>query len=81
MSVQDKVANVFKDVFAFDPAKFTSKLTPQDVKKWDSVGHMAMVAALETDFGIQFEVDEIMEMVNVEAVLKTLEKKGVVDGA
>lgn len=52
---------------------------PEDVKKWDSLGHMTLVAALEERFGLQFEVDEIMEMATVAAILSILAAKGVAE--
>lgn len=79
MSVQQRVARVFEEVFAVDPSKFSPSLMPHVVKKWDSLGHMAMVTALEREFAVQFEVDEIMDMIDAAAVLKALRRKGFAD--
>lgn len=71
------VQKAFASSFGVDPAKITPATVPEDVKKWDSLGHMTLVAALEENFGLQFEVDEIMEMATVAAILSILEAKGV----
>lgn len=79
MSVLDELAKIFEETFAHDRSRFSSATVPDDVKKWDSIGHMSMVAAMEEKFGVQFEVDEIMEMVDVKRILEILAGKGVKD--
>jgi acyl carrier protein len=71
------VQQAFASSFGVDPDKITAATVPEEVKKWDSLGHMTLVAALEERFGLQFEVDEIMEMATVAAILSILEAKGV----
>ncbi len=77
MAMIDRLASVFEETFAHDPARFGSDTVPDDVKKWDSIGHMNLVAAMEDAFGVEFEVDEIMEMVDVRKILEILATKGI----
>ncbi|NKB87401.1 MAG: hypothetical protein GKS06_04180 [Acidobacteria bacterium] len=79
MAVVDDLAKIFEETFAHDSTRFSAETVPDDVKKWDSIGHMSMVAAMEDKFGVQFEVDEIMEMVDVRKILEILEAKGIKD--
>ena len=79
MAVVDDLGKIFEETFAHDPARFSADTVPDDVKKWDSIGHMSMVAAMEEKFGVQFEVDEIMEMVDVRKILEILAAKGIKD--
>ena len=44
---------------------------------WDSIGHMAMVAALEEAFSIMFEVDDIIDFSSYEIGKKLISKYGV----
>ena len=39
-----------------------SNLTYQSVANWDSVGHMGLIAALEEEFDIVMEMDDIIEL-------------------
>lgn len=34
----------------------------QDIPEWDSIGHMNLVAALEEEFGIEMEIDDITDI-------------------
>ena len=36
-------------------------LNYQDIAAWDSVGHMALMASIEEAFGINMEIDDIIE--------------------
>ena len=76
MSVLERVANVFAAVFVVPAESVTIDTIPDDVPKWDSLGHMAMVAALETEFGVQFELDEVMEMATVSKIVEIVTAKG-----
>ncbi len=79
MPIVDRVAKVFGKVFDFDCRRFSLEATPETVPNWDSVGHMNLVAQLETEFGLQFEVDDIMEMSSAAKVVEILKAHGVTD--
>jgi acyl carrier protein len=79
MPIVDRVAKVFSKVFDFDSQRFSLEATPETVPNWDSVGHMNLVAQLETEFGLQFEVDDIMEMSSAAKVVEILKARGVAD--
>lgn len=74
-----RLAKVFASSFAVPPDSISAATTPDDVAKWDSIGHMTMVSQLEGEFGIQFEVDEIMEMATVQEILNVLDRKGIAE--
>lgn len=76
MTINDRLASVFEKAFGFDPQRFSLQLAPEDVPNWDSIGHMNLVASLEQEFNLQFEVDEIMEMSSPQKILDILKAKG-----
>ncbi|MDF3290278.1 acyl carrier protein [Streptomyces silvisoli] len=45
--------------------------------EWDSLGHMALVAALETEFVVELDTDQVIEMDTFEAALNILQKLGI----
>jgi acyl carrier protein len=79
MSVVARLAKLFQETFDHDASTFSSATTPEDVAKWDSIGHMSLVGAMEQEFGQEFEIDEIMEMENVAKILAILAARGVTD--
>lgn len=77
MSNRDKYDEAFMEVFEIDKSQLNSSLEYQSITPWDSVGHMALVAALEDVFDIMLEMDDIIDFGSYETGLKTLEKYGV----
>jgi len=51
--------------------------TAADVEKWDSMGHLSLIVALEERFGIQFEDDEVVKLGSLEAILRAVQSKTV----
>lgn len=62
-------------VFAVDISQITEAIAPGKLKAWDSIRHMKMILALEEEFGIEFEPEEIGQMLNLKLVLNILSEK------
>lgn len=61
MSPAHRYTRVFQEVFALPAEHFTAGFTFADEAAWDSIAHMALVTALEEEFGIMLETSEILE--------------------
>ena len=70
--MDDKIKQVFCAVFQISPDQFSDSLSPEGVQGWDSLGHVRLVTALQDEFGVEFEVDDIMLMENVGEIKKIL---------
>ena len=79
MTTRDRLAAIFEKVFGIEASDFSPDLTPEDVLRWDSLGHMTLVMDLEDTFGVHFEVDEITEMTSGRKIIELLQAKGVKD--
>ena len=73
--MDQRIAEVFNAVFQVSPEQVTDSLSPQDVTGWDSLGHVRLVAQLQDEFGVEFEVTDIMRMENVAAIKKILSER------
>jgi acyl carrier protein len=74
--VLTKVRQAFKTSFDdIDPQSVTMETTADDVPGWDSVGHLSLGANLEEVFGINLDVDDLMEMENVRTIVRIIEAK------
>lgn len=69
----EKYISAFKETFNI-PDVDPSGLKYQGIQAWDSVGHMALMAALEERFGIELEIDDIIEFSSFEVGQAILEK-------
>ena len=77
MTNLEKYNNAFKETFEIDDSILDDSLEYQSIDPWDSVGHMSLMAALEDEFDIMLEMDDIVDFGSYKTGLKTLEKYGV----
>jgi acyl carrier protein len=49
----------------------------RDIEQWDSLGHMTLVAAIEDEFGVQLETDQVIDLSSFKVALDMLRGLGV----
>lgn len=72
-----KLQAVFVDVFSAAPEDITPELQFGELPAWDSMGHMDLMVALETAFGIEITAETISALISVPAILQHIENKHV----
>ena len=75
MSAFEKVKAAFVSAFAVDADTFKIEMMPEDINGWDSLGHLRLVTALQEQFGVEFEVNEVMDMDSVQKIVTICESK------
>ena len=68
---------VFCECFDITPEGLGESLVYQGISAWDSVGHMTMIAALEEEFDVMLDIDDITDFASYDAGMKILAKYGV----
>lgn len=76
MSNLEKYRSIIKKSFQYDGD--VEQLTYQAIIEWDSVGHMQLMAALEDSFGIELDVDDIIDFSSFKKGITILAKYNVV---
>jgi acyl carrier protein len=69
------VQQAFEFAFHIDPHTVTIDMTPDEVPAWDSMGHVELASSLERTFGLTFDIDDLMEMESVKAIVKIVQAK------
>ena len=77
MSNKQKYDEIFIEVFEISGAQINDSLEYQSIEPWDSVGHMALMAALEDEFDIMLEMDDIIDFGTYLTGIETMKKYGV----
>jgi acyl carrier protein len=80
MGNYEKYITAFKDTFGVEESDL-SNLRYQSIEAWDSVGHMALMAALEESFEIELDIDDIIDFSSFEVGQTILKKYDVVVGS
>lgn len=74
MDVQEKVFASFKEAFDVDDTIDRSLLVYRELPEWNSIGHMTLVAALETEFDAMLEADDILAMSSFDKAVEIMSK-------
>jgi len=77
MTNKQKYAKVFIDSFSVDESVLAGDLSYNTISSWDSIGHMAMIVALEEAFNIAMETDDIIEFSSYNKGFEILTKYGI----
>ena len=70
--MEERVKNVMSLVFDINVSEINDDTSPDTVKNWDSLRHMQFIEALEDEFAIELDEEQIVEMMNYQLVLYTL---------
>ena len=77
MTNREKYDAAFMETFGIGSNEIGPGLEYQSIKAWDSVGHMALIVALEDAFEIMLEMDDVVDFGSYEIGIKTIEKYGI----
>ena len=78
-NVYERLTAIFRDVFDDESIVLSDNTTADDIEDWDSLEQINLVVAIEREFVIQFDHDEVGLMKNVgdmvNAILMRVEQK------
>jgi acyl carrier protein len=75
--MEERLKKIMTQVIDVPVESINNGSSPDTIDNWDSVNHINLVLALEQAFGISFEPDEIIELMNFELILIILKDKGI----
>ena len=75
--MKTSLLQIFADALAITPELVSDELTYQGIPQWDSVAHMTLIAAIEDEYEIMLDTDDIIDMSSVAKARQILAKYGV----
>ena len=60
--MEEILKNVFCDTFQINKNDFNTDLSMGDTISWDSLGHLTIITAVEEEFEVFFNDDEIIKL-------------------
>ena len=73
--MESRIKNVMASVFEVDSSQINNDTSPDTLESWDSLKHMNLIVALEEEFGVEFDNDDITNMINFNLILLILKEK------
>jgi acyl carrier protein len=74
--VPPSLRELLADIFEVSPEQVTPELSIEDVDSWDSFRHLQAILAIEGEYGVQFDPQQIPELTSVALLQAALEEKG-----
>ncbi len=73
-SALQQVRSIASDIFGVPADKITAESSPETIETWDSMQHLNLVLAIEEEFAVQLEPEDIERMKNIGAVAALVER-------
>ena len=63
--ITEKLTEVFRDVFDDDSITLSDATNAGDIEGWDSLTHITLLAAVEDEFDVSFDMKAVHSLKNV----------------
>ncbi|MCG5217241.1 acyl carrier protein [Streptosporangium sp. KLBMP 9127] len=74
----DRLSTVFRGALGLAPDARVDALEYRSVPQWDSLAHMSLIAAIEEEFDVMIDTDDVLDMSSFAKAVALLEKHGAV---
>lgn len=75
MNTQEKLQEIFRDIFDNQDLVITRGTSARDIEDWDSLSHINLIVAIEKAFKIKFALGELQELKNVGEMIDLVDRK------
>jgi len=72
---KERIQEAFRDIFDDNLIVLRDDMTAADVENWDSLNHIDMIVAIESEFKIKFTTAEVTSLKNVGELIALVNKK------
>lgn len=69
-----KTETICRTIFG-ETAVITKETTATDIEKWDSLNHVVLISSLEKEFGVTFDIMEIIGITRIGDFIELIDKK------
>lgn len=74
MSNLEKLNNIFSEVFGVDASALNAEFNKNSVEGWDSVHQLCLTTAIEDEFDIMLDAEDILDFTSYDNAKKVLAK-------
>lgn len=73
--LMEKLQEIFRDVFDDDSITISESTNANDIGAWDSLTNISILAAVQDEFAVTFEIDEIVAIKSAGDMLNAILRK------
>lgn len=74
-AIFEKLNEIFRDNFDDDSIILREDTSSKDIDDWDSLEQINLIVAIQSAFGIKFNIDEVSTMKNVGEMVDCIKEK------
>lgn len=74
-NIKEKIIDIVASVLEVEVSKVSTNSSIGDFPAWDSLGHMNLLQSIQDEFEIEFDPEEIIELEDVDDIVKAVEAK------
>jgi len=71
----ERIKNVMSAVFGISMETIQDDSSTETIKSWSSLKHINLVLSLEEEFDIEFNADEITEIISYKLIVSSVKSK------
>jgi acyl carrier protein len=73
--IYNRITPIFRELFDDPSITPNDEMTAEQVPAWDSLSHVSLVVALESEFSIRFSISELQDLKNVGNLVQLIQNK------
>lgn len=77
MTLEEQIVQTIAGALDVAPSVITPELGINDIPEWNSIGNLAIIAALEDKIGVEIPMEDLFDLTNVNSIIdevKSLKK-------
>jgi len=74
-SIFDKLLIIVRDVFDNQSILISNESDSDDIEEWDSLTHIQLLDTIEKEFGVNFNLDEMLNLKTMGEIINSIEEK------
>ena len=74
-ALEDRIYRVISDVMGVPLEEINDNSSPDSIEAWESFSHINLILALESEFSVSLDPEDVMEMQSVSLIRTILDEK------
>ena len=74
MNQKERLQEIFRDIFDDEELIIREDMSANDIEDWDSLAQINLIIAIEKEFKVKFNLEEVSSLKNIGEMLELLSK-------
>lgn len=75
LPIFERIRCIAADLFQIPPGNIVADSSPESIPSWDSVQQLNLILAVEQEFNVQFEPEELDQIHSIDDIVAQLQTK------